>query len=263
MKNALAVLVLLFSTLTAFAQNLPTDFVLVPINPGVVSGANGAQWTTTLWAFNLNDQPVGLNCTDVHTCQLVQPNVTVAVPGPVGAAHPGFFIRAQVLQPTTATLAPVTDTPWLELRTVDSRTAPHSAGTHLPLPHRKDFTGTVSFPQIPLNGHSRLKLRVYGFEDFTAGLTIWELNQVDPPGVLQLGPIYLQNQTVSLTGSVAGSVPSYAEVDLPDNLPVSALYVSLASPDQLSKLMWGFVTITDNVSQEVTIATATYPTLFR
>lgn len=262
MKNALAVLVFLFPTLGAFAQNLPNDVVLVPINPGVVSGANGAQWTTTLWAFNLNDQPIGLNCKDVHTCQLIPQNVTVPVSGPVGAAHPGFFIRAQVLQPTTATLAPATDTPWLELRTVDSRTAPHSAGTHIPLPHRKDFTSTVSFPQIPLNGHSRLKLRLYGFEDFTAGMAIWELQPMDPPGGLQLGPIYTQGQLVSLTGSVAGSVPSYAEVDLPDNLPASAIFVSISSPD-LFKPMWGFITITDNVSQEVTIATTTFPVLLR
>ena len=262
MKNALAACVFLFSTLGAFAQNLPNDIVLVPINPGVVSGANGAQWTTTLWAFNLNDQPIGLNCTDVSTCQLIDRSVTVPVPGPAGAAHPGFFIRAQVLEPTTATLAPAADTPWLELRTVDSRTAPHSAGTHIPLPHRKDFTSNVAFPQIPLNGHSRLKLRVYGFEDFPAVLNIWELEPKDASGALQLGTIHTQNQPVSLTGSVAGSVPSYAEVDLPDNLPASGLFVEITAPD-LSKPMWGFVTITDNVSQEVTIATTTFPALFR
>ena len=85
---------------------------------------------------------------------------------------------------------------------------------------------------------------------------------MDPPGVLQLGRTYAQNQPVSLTGSVAGSVPSYAEVDLPDNLPASALFVEVTSPD-LFKPMWGFVTITDNVSQEVTIATTTFPVLFR
>lgn len=261
MKTTFAAFLLLAASTAAFAQFDQTA-ILVPINPGVVAGAGGARWTTTLWAFNTINQPVGLTCPDSDPahCTLVAPHVIASVPAPAGATHPGFFAHAMMVNPQTGLLELAVGTPQLDLRTVDSVTAPHSAGTQIPLVHIDEFSDRrLVFPHIPINGHSRLKLRLYGVTNTDSLLDVWGLepHAGDTSGTLFSGVNYL-NIRPQLTGAVGGDIPSYAEVDLPTNVDVSAILVYV-QPVPAGTRIWGFVTITDNESQQVTIATPTTP----
>lgn len=261
MKTMFAALLMLAASATAFAQ-LDESAILVPINPGVVAGAGGARWTTTLWAFNVTSQPVGLTCPDPDpaNCALLLPNAISAVAAPAGATHPGFFAYPVILNAQSGLLQPIIYGPLLDLRTVDSVTAPHSAGTQIPLVHLDDFSDRVLvFPHIPVNGHSRLKLRLYGVANTQSYLAVWGLepHAGDTSGTLNAGVLYLNTQP-QLTGAAGGRFPSYAEVDLPTNVDVSALLVYV-QPVPIGTRIWGFITITDNESQQVTIATPTTP----
>lgn len=205
---------------------------------------------------------VGLNCAVPATCELMGQFETVSLPAPACLTHPGYFVRAAVLNPNNGLLQPVTNTPWLELRTLDSATAPHSAGTQIPLPHIDEFSSSeMFFPHIPLNGHSRLKLRLYGVEAWTSGA--WSSTRTTRPACCLPESCTSRDGRYDLTGAIAGQVPSYAEVDLPALLDVSAVRVAVSPLLPAGRLVWGFVTITDNQSEQVTIATPTAPMLTR
>lgn len=261
MKTPFAALFVLATSAAAFAQ-LDNSTILVPINPGVVAGAGGARWTTTLWAFNVASQPVGLTCpdSDPANCAMVLPHSVAGVPAPAGATHPGFFAHAVIRNAQTGLLETVVGIPLLDLRTVDSVTAPHSAGTQIPLVQLDEFSNsTLVFPHIPVNGHSRLKLRLYGVADTDSLVVAWGLepHAGDTSGTLFTGVPYVSSRQ-KMTGAVNGQFPSYAEIDLPTNVNVSALLVYV-QPLPHETRIWGFVTITDNESQQITVATPTTP----
>lgn len=249
MKRLLPLLlVALINTNAAFANPNGYLIVLVPLNPGTVSGAFGTQWTTTLWASNGSDTDLRIRCRFPldSDCIALNAHSTIQVPSPGAEAQHGFFMLVQ--SGLLGQLVPINGLA-LNLRVTDSSTAPHAAGVEIPLVRPSDFASLVLLSPVPLNGHSRLKLRIYG-------------------GSIGEGPVQatvrasgattnrdVMTRTVTVQGGDRNSpprFPSYAELDLPaSSAGDDALRLEIAS----SGAVWAFVSVTDDVSQDVTIIT--------
>src|SRR5258708_15366772 len=101
MKKALLALVFLLLAPAAFANPFGWIVVFVPLNPGVVAGAGGTQWTTSLWVSNTSDQSFPLICeesillTPPLPCPAIAAHSTTIVPIEPYASlsHQGFFLN--------------------------------------------------------------------------------------------------------------------------------------------------------------------------
>lgn len=243
-KSLLLALALLSFTPAAFANPFGWVTVFVPLNPGVVAGAGGTQWTTTLWVSNTSDQSFPIICeasillTPPVPCPALTARSTTSLSVPYGSlAHQGFFLNVASL---FGNFVPVNALDFT-LRTNDSASAPHSAGTEIPLVLPDAFRNALALPNVPLNGHSRLRLRVYGMED--GDVTVRAVGLTTHTEVWRT--------TLSMKGSHAELYPSFADVDILSNFATAddALRLELTSPVKV----WGFVSITDNESQQFTI----------
>lgn len=260
MKNTFAIALILFSSLAAFAQtSTDTGPVLIPVNPGTVNGANGTVWKTTLWALNTDaSASITVNCGQTP-CPTVPSGITQSMAAPSFATHPGYFLQAQAVAADGSLRQLNPNTFWLELRSVDSVTAPQSAGIQIPVVHMDEFiAGPLFISHILQNGHSRLKLRIYALHDGEVSTLVQDLES-DPadPDILRSGQ-FNNSGFIRMTGAVEGSLPAYAELDLP-SVPrngVTALRVFVVPDAPADNPVWAFVTITDNDSQQVTIATS-------
>lgn len=250
MKRPLALLLLSFAiSSVAFANPSGYLMVLVPLNPGSVSGAFGTLWTTTLWASNGSDADLRIRCLSPSDsdCVALNAHSTIQVASPGVEAQHGFFMLVRSGFPP-AQVVPENGIAF-DLRVTDSSTAPHSAGVEIPLVRPSDFASLVLLSPVPLNGHSRLKLRIYGGSrgEGAVQATVHAMGATTNRDVM--------TTTVTLQGgdrTFPPRFPSYAEL----NLPVSsagddALRLEIAS----SGAVWAFVSVTDDVSQEVTIVT--------
>src|SRR6185295_2043838 len=123
-------------------------------------GAFGAQWTATLWATNASANNYNIACTKTN-CTRLNANSTVTLSQPYSDLnHPGFFLHA-----VTGFNFPFESVAF-DLRITNSATTPSSsAGTEIPLVRPNDFQPYALFPSVPVNGHSRLRLWLYGLKD--------------------------------------------------------------------------------------------------
>lgn len=245
MKKALLLALALLSIApAAFANPGGWVTVFVPLNPGVVAGAGGTQWTTTLWVSNTSDQSFPVICEPLNLadppppCPVLPARSTTSLSVPYfSLAHQGFFLNAASL---FGNFVPA-DALDVTLRTNDSVSAPHSAGTEIPVVLPGAFRNALALPNVPLNGHSRLRLRVYGMDD--SDVTVRAVGLTTNTEVWRT--------TLSMKGGYPGLYPSFAEVDILSSFATAddALRLELTSPVKV----WGFVSITDNGSQQFTI----------
>ena len=131
------------------------------------------------------------------------------------------------------------------LRIRDVSRSGMSAGTEVPIAREKDFRSfELVFADVPFDAHHRLMLRLYsmtGVEQYflvTAGTAIEVAHLTGPCAVAPCASVH----------------PSFAAVDL------NALFTSLAgqgprrvSVDTHLEPLWGFITVTNNVTQQVTV----------
>jgi hypothetical protein len=204
-----------------------------------------------LWITNLSTADTTVVC-DALTpnCPVLKANSTTALDAPpyAGASH-GFFIEIPV-----PFFSPIGQTNiFMSLRTADSGTAPKSAGIEIPLVRIQDFNKTAyALPSVPANDHSRSLLRVYGIGNGQVNVRVVGLTTNQE----------LLNVSLPLTGGDAPQsnffgvpevkFPSYGEVALPDfSATDSVVRVEITPADGL--LTWGFVSVTDDQSQQFTI----------
>jgi hypothetical protein len=247
-------LVTLLIAASVFANPFGRYVALVPINPGTVPGVGGSLWTTSLWITNTADKDIPLVC-ESDPCPLLKAHSTTLIEHPTfNVAHQGFFIQVPSSFPDPV----LPDTLFFELRSTDSTTAPESAGTEIPIVRMSAFSPTKSaLPHVPVNGHSRSRLRLYGSAngDVTVRVIGVESNQE------------LLTTTLTLTGGDPAKIaqepvlryPSFAEIALPDSYNSSDDAVRIEIIPSASLAAWGFVSTTDNGSQQFTIMAPTTP----
>ncbi len=250
MKNhVIRLAALLLLALTAAANPFGVGVLLVPVNPGTLNGANGAQWVTRLWIHNPSDSIVRIENDDVTILPagvLLSPHTTVTLGVPYSnIPHPGFFLHTRT---ENGFFSPADV--MAELRTLDSANASHSAGTSIPMPALDDFrTGTTALPNIPANGHSRIRLRLYGVSNTTTQVRTYD------------GAQLLRTDTVALTGEDpaggrAPRYPSYAELEITVPAATDSLRVEF---DSVTTPVWGFISVTDDVTNEFTVVAPHVP----
>jgi hypothetical protein len=243
MKRMTVALALALAATNLFAN--PFGFVtyLVPINPGVVAGADGTQWQTTLWFSNASDQEAQIVCDSPLTCPTLRPHSTTSLTAPyANLQHQGFFVA--YVQHLVAGLPP--NSVFGTLRTNDSASSPHSAGTEIPLVRPDAFHQAITLPHVPLNGHSRLRLRVYGYVD--TRVTVRAI------GLTTNSEVW--STTLQAKGAgPALTIPSYAEIDVPSTFAGDdAIRIELTA-GVADQVIWAFVSITDDESQQFTLVT--------
>jgi hypothetical protein len=246
MKQTFALLLAALTTLPLAANPISAGIVLVPITPGTVSGAFGSQWVTRLTAHNPADADARIACDGaLDTCPLVAAHQTAVLDAPyAGLKHPGFFLETRS---KSGFFAP--PDVWLELRTLDVATAPQSAGTEVPLPGLDEFrTGTIVFPDVPFNGHSHVKLRIYTLSSAAVAVRTYAAGQL------------VSATTVGATGedpTGQGRYPAYAELDIVTATGDAGVRVELDS----AVPAWAFLSVTDDVSRQFTIVSPHLPPL--
>jgi len=244
-------LALLFALSTSAVLANPSGdwIIVVPINPGTIGGANGTQWVTSLWVSNASDKDTIIDCDDPGNCPALRAHSTLQLPAAPyrNLTHDGFLLRIATGFLVDAVPA---DAISVELRATDSVTAPHSAGTEIPLARPSDFKKTaLTLPDVPVNDHARAQLRLYGTMNGDATVRIFDAGS----------GVELSEMTVSLTGgtSVGGPLgggfpapPSFASVALPGS--GNRVRVEVV-PASAGLAIWGFASVTDNVSEQFTI----------
>jgi hypothetical protein len=247
-------LITLFIAASVFANPFGRYVALVPINPGAVPGVGGSLWTTSLWITNTGDNDIPLVC-ESTPCPILKAHSTTLIEHPTfDVAHQGFFIQV----PSSFPAPVLPGTLFFELRSTDSVTAPESAGTEIPLIRLSAFSTTVTaLPHVPVNGHSRSRLRVYGTSNGNVTVRVVGVESSQE----------LMTTTLALTGVDPANIaeqpvlryPAFAEIALPESYNSSddAVRIEITPSDNVAA--WGFVSTTDNVSQQFTIMAPTTP----
>jgi hypothetical protein len=268
MRRIMLASALLLAAVSAFANPSGQLTVLVPLNPGSVAGANGTQWTTTLWAANSSDQDVTIACTHFADgapptpCPVLKAHSTTSLGVPhFDVTHQGFFLGVPSGLGPNAVQSP--DAVSFSLRVTESVTAPHSAGTEIPLPRRSDFhNATIALAHVPVNASSRSRLRLYGLADGTATVRVIGVQsnqelftaQVTLAGV-DPNPIQVQ---LPQNPSPILRFPSFGELSLPASFPGSddAMRIEITPSGTLA--LWGFASVTDDASEQFTIVSPSH-----
>ena len=261
MRITTAACTLLLAAVSAFANPSGRLTVLVPVNPGVLTGANGTVWRTTLYVSNSGDTLVHLDC-NILPASPSLPCPTIAAHSTAeftyvpydGLTHPGFFQGPLV---TLIGPNPVgNDQVSFSLRVTDSITELLNAGTEIPLPRPTDFhNATITLAQVPVNLNRRVRIRLYGLANGSA--TVRVIGS-------QSGKELLKT-TVDLSGvdtdvpAIPTDIPpirfpSYAELALPDFFsPITEQGARIEITPSGTLKLWAFASATDNVSQQFTI----------
>jgi hypothetical protein len=265
MRPTILASALLLTAASAFANPFGQLTVLVPLNPGTVAGADGTQWMTTLWAANTSGHDVTITCTPIIgvdpfiPCPVLKAHSTTSIPEAVesGLIHQGFFLGVpDGIGPTQS--LPSIDSVSFSLRVTESVSAPHSAGTEIPLPRPSDFhNATIALAHVPVNANSRSRVRLYGMADGTATVHVIgaESNlelfsaQVTLAGVdTNPIPVHLPQGSALIL-----RYPSFGELALPASFAGSDDAVRIEITPSGSLALWGFASVTDGASEQFTI----------
>jgi hypothetical protein len=252
------VLVLLSLSLPAFAQAVEYEKVLFPVVVSALPGAFGSRWVTDVAVLNRGAAPVRLFgqyvCYACRTEQSLLPDVTYALLPLESVTGSFVFVERGRAGDVDFTA-----------RVRDISREESSWGASVPVAWEHDFsTAGITLLDVPTDSRYRLTLRIYALHPLE-GASVAVRVRAQLPGIVndKKNPDPLLAETAyPLTAKVefpmsAEQFPSYAVIsELPPIAPdaltprVRIDLVPLA-PEGLA--IWGFVTITNNDSQSVTI----------
>lgn len=240
------------------AQTITPDDVerlLVPIYPpNGQAGRFGSFWRAEFWVRNSAEVPVvfsspgpysflpsgGLNQIDPLTTQFA-----------TSGGRPGAMYIVE---------RAYADQVHMSLRIADETRRPVSHGTTIPIIRERDWlSGPTELLDVPTDVTVRRTLRVYDPDATNVGtvhVTIYPLLQNLPLAEFDLP---LRGGSDRTLDPVWYSAPSYAEVpDLVEAFPQIAVHERLRvriEPVTPGLRYWAFITVTDNITQHVTVVT--------
>ncbi|MCM2313954.1 MAG: hypothetical protein NDJ92_02215 [Thermoanaerobaculia bacterium] len=246
-RTAIIVVIAASAALTAMGEE---KLVLLPVNFGS-RGAFGSEFRTELVIHNRGSVAVVLRGVDdicvLSACVDTDPYATVIPPGTTqthfqNTGRPGQFIKV-----------PVDSELEYNLRAHDISRSAYSLGTEIPVVPEDEFIeGPFSLLSVFNGDTARARIRVYGFEQGMVRVRIIE----------QYSGRVLEERSVELRIPTPAYFPeygmefmsSYGEIaDLPFGAD-QALRIELES-EALNGRVWAFATMTNNTSQEITLAT--------
>lgn len=240
--------------------------ILIPLTPNKVSGtpgANGSRWQATLSVLNQSTAPVQILGYDQNCGLSACPPATPT--GPRITFTPllndfqnevqGMFLFVERSRSSDIEM---------QLRVRDLSRQSQSWGTSIPVVSEGDaFRGMRNILELPADSLHRVRLRIYDFDarpDAAFNVRLYTLHEnlrliddgrsVDP----QVGGILLQTR-VATSGGGATFHPGYAEIDvssIAQRRGPTRLRIEI-EPVQSDVRWWGFVTATNNVTQQVTV----------
>ena len=250
-KLALVALVVLAAVPLAGQTPNPADYerVLVPLTTQTSHGQQGSLWTTTLRIFNGANEPVELIGPTSEISLVVDPQQTESESiAPLLRGLEGAFLYVP-----KARLA----TTMFSLRVANNARG-NLVGSQIPVVRESEAKPDLSFIDIPNHTRYRVALRIYGFTDAPM--------QVGVKILREDGPTVVQQFTVDLHGIIHVNPepfplhPAYAAinpisrplpVDQPDaRIEITNFHTIISPPPPP---IWAFISITDNVTGEVTI----------
>ena len=259
---AVGVVVLLW-TAGAVAQTVQEmDKVLLPVTPGRINGAFGSEWQTYVAVTNLSDKTILVG------------GYAPAGGCPVLCATPPIPPRATIFVYTTNSSPEVqgaflfvdrgrTSDVSMTMRTQDRSRGHQTWGTVVPVVRPADLRATAfGMTDIPIGPEFRALLRVYDADPRTAPRVRLRVYGVDAerdfPRSDGPDPLLLDRELVfSVPGGETSVLffPGYAEVPLwvePALANATRVRVEI-QPLTGERDYWGFVTITHNETQHVTV----------
>lgn len=257
-------LFVLLATTSSFALTPPPyQRVLVPLSVGEIAGANGSRWTTELWAVNSSGEPAWvaaspcpISAVSVCANQIdIEPGRSVRLPAFGSATWPGVVV-----------FIPSWNAISLTLHVRDLSKQSESWGTEIPVVRESDFfTRPTSASGIAFGRDYRHTLRLYALLDSRPSVQY----RLKLYGVTATEDRLLREQVVTLVAPPTpppnriGTLP--AQITLTDFFDVAApgvdrvrLTIDLVTDPlalQAPVPYWAFVSVTNNVTQQVTTVT--------
>jgi hypothetical protein len=224
---------------SAYDYETPADAdqvrLLIPI---AISGAGalGTSWKSELVAYNGNAGTLTFGDTGVPPFS----SSTLTLAPPAGNSGVFVYVPKSLVDHTT-----------LNLRVHDTTHDAGGWGVEIPVVAETQFRNQVVLTGIPNDGRFRTLLRIYSFssEPGQAMVTLRD----DATGVL------LDARTVSLQGGhapvpgEAPDAPAYAQLSFDSfDAAHTRLRAEVTAADRNAPPLWAFVSITNNVTQQVT-----------
>ncbi len=255
---------LILITTTAQAQQLPADQeqLLVPIAPDRILGAFGSTWDTSLAIANVSDVPV--------TVWVYPPFCNIlcsSIPEPIPARATMFI--GTVSNRCTPAVGQIfisdrtsAENLFFTLRSRDTSRDAKAWGSIVPVVRTRDrFSRPFSIVDVPVSSGLRSLLRLYSMNAAGAASVRVRFYAVDPNAgtpfvgstfIAEIVPTFVLPPTES-----APYCPAYAEIALwrePSLQNASRIRVDVVPGDSVQQY-WGFVSVTNNDTQEVSILT--------
>ena len=242
------------------------DRLLLPLTTGQVPGAFGSTWDTDVALTNLSDTPLTvLGFQQRGGCPILC--------GPLPPIPARATIFPDVIAPACPEVRGVLL--WVErgrvgdldvaLRTHDLSRQNQTWGTTIPVISVDElFARRFGLVDVPMDPQFRSTLRIYDFNAATPGTIRVRIYAVDPAhaGARDNGADALLFEMTPLFSVPAGAgqktvCPGYVEIPLsgkPELSSAQRIRVEIEPLDGL-KEYWGFVSVTHNETQHVTIVT--------
>ncbi len=211
-------------------------------------GANGSHWVSE--AILTNPRPWFIdNYNSVIPAFCVVSPCTERLSPRLYTSFDGEFYPHGV-----ALLASRTDAPDLgfSLRVRDTSRESEGFGTEVPVVREKDMfrDRTMTLLGVPRDPRYRVKVRMYAFEPFFNTTTQdWRVIVVNPDGTRTDQSLISERQCSPL----CPGEPSYLELDLPNVTKTGTSSIYITPPAE--SFAWAFASVTNNVTQQVTIVT--------
>jgi hypothetical protein len=245
-------ILLLFAMATSFVSssgNAQSTLVLVPIVTTNATGAFGSAWTSEAAVFNNSTVRIAIGFDDLCSQLCTVGTALEPLSGTILRIAVGSVPAALIRVPVESA-----DSVEFALRVRDVSRQSDSWGAEVPVV-REDRSYRQSFDllNIPLQPRFRQTLRIYDFEDksgasvrvqyydMTTGQLLKEslVALLAPSSTDVFTPAYLQSDLFTQLGDLAG---------------VDRLRVRI-SPTSDTQHLWAMVSVTNNVTQEVTMIT--------
>lgn len=238
---------LLFAVVFAAPLAAQADRILLPlVVEGPVSGGYGSRWRTDLVVRNAgpHDVWIAVGCDDVCPPAILRPGQMVVDPAVSGLPRGAAYLfgppeRLEQLQ--------------VSLRVRDVSREDQSFGTELPVVRLDQMgEGTITFLDVPADAMFRRTLRLYSVSTEPVPVTIRVYDLAAP-----VEPIVETSATIEPADHRPFQYPAYTEIldfDALAKHPEAERLLVEVRTDSVRPI-WGFVSVTNNVTQQVTIVT--------
>jgi hypothetical protein len=239
-------------------QNRPNEWdrILLPVAASG-PGPNAARFETEILITNAGDEavPVAGAATICCTGQsplpipLVPPHTTRTFTDLLSGAS--FYTGAFINVPSRMARDVIT-----KVRVHDTSRDASSFGVEIPVVSDLDFAATVRLAGIPTDARFRSTLRVYAYDARNFGPVTLRVRDAEDGTLLATVPVALTSP--DLRTEAASLFPTAAQLSLDSIIaPLRSharLRIDIADSDAIRPI-WGFVSITNNQTQEITLVT--------